>query len=54
LFGFTIRLDGVILARLGFQEGGRITTKGAVAFLMVSFLGLFFRAPGFMGVDFVD
>jgi hypothetical protein len=51
-FGLTIRREGEVLVFLGFQEGGKITTKGAVAFLIVSFFGLFFRAAGFRGEDF--
>lgn len=47
---FTIRLEVEILVRFGFQEGGNITTAGAVADLIVTFFCLGFRVAGFIGV----
>jgi hypothetical protein len=41
---------GEVLGFLGFQEGGTITTKGVVAFLIVNFFELFFRVAGFFEV----
>jgi hypothetical protein len=37
LVDFTIRLEGKVLVRFGFQEGGKITTARAVADFIVTF-----------------
>jgi hypothetical protein len=45
--GLTIRREGEVLVLLGFQEGGKITTMGVVAFLIVNFFGFFLRVAVF-------